>query len=1089
MPRLIRDFPTNGNTRTWTWAGWVKRTKHDTAMTLFDVDVAGSAYGVFVIEASNSINVEFYNGTSYDMRFLTSSAEHIFEEHNGWAHFTVRYNSALNNSEDRLVVYCNGERLHPDTYVAPQKNLITNFNQYFRHHIGYDSNAASNNWIGSMSDLYFVDGQALEPTVFGFFKDGSGSMSGGNRTASNSIMKLGGKFSPRMPSHVKTIIESRGGFGVNGYYLPCASGQNPGADFHVTPDTILKINSDKAQPLIGEIDSDPIGSYTDIVRDDEYSEYLELAIPFIENGLSDGYGDYSGVIKNGTAKTITGTIGWRDYSSLFYTTTSNFNGSTNEIVVSDPNSNLNFAANEDFTIEVWVHPTAGGNGTGCNIFGDYGSTNSGGLQLALNFTSKNVFFYQSSYINQTPSNSVPAERWTHIAVERYNGTITTYINGAPLSDGVRTGALGNQITKHIGADYPSGSQGETFQGFMNDLRVYKGVAKYKGGFDCPKIWHWSGVGGGQHDVKLDTPTNTFATFEAHTAFDGDTGLYTGTRTTTNDVGLTLPIKSGKYYVEWWMDTASDTPGGNAGSVQHFGLSYGGHNAHLNSGGIYGAQNGTSYIGIRIDNRVQGGSNSYYGVTNANHNGTPGYHYDDDVVGMAYDIVENGNCTVQFYRNGVETTRWTFTNEDYALFIPYARTNGYIAILNAGQDHTFHANMNVTAPYSDENGIGKFRYPPPPGHLALCTQNLNTPINDPSKHFGVTKWTGDSSRRKTIGGLNFKPDLVLVKRRDASSDGFFQDIVRGWGPYTKIAPSSIVPQNDTTSLGSYGVTDPRWGYVRGAHDGGFTVSDASAEGDQANKYTAEYVAWCWKGGEVATNNDGTVESTVSANVDAGFSICEFSTGSNPTTFSWGHGLLKSPQFILLKGAYDNQNNAYNWDVYHQAVGNSDRLILNSTGALNDVSPAPWNDTDPDSNVVYQNNSYGGNGEYSYYGQNKNCIAYCWHEIEGYSRFGNYYGNGTTEGPFVYTGFRPAMIILKEISGVGSWNLIDTTRDPKNPNNFFFAMNTATGDDTGAVIQTYSNGFRVNLTSGNFNDNNVNYSFAAFAESPLKHSYGR
>ena len=168
-------------------------------------------------------------------------------------------------------------------------------------------------------------------------------------------------------------------------------------------------------------------------------------------------------------------------------------------------------------------------------------------------------------------------------------------------------------------------------------------------------------------------------------------------------------------------------------------------------------------------------------------------------------------------------------------------------------------------YTDDNGKGKFHYQPPTGYLALCEDNLPTPaIADPGDYFKTVLWSGDGNTGRSIRGLGFKPDLVWIKRRNGASDHVLQDSVRGFGPTTKLSSSSTQHENDTNSGGSYGITDPQWGYLTSVDEGGFSLSDTGTA-DQVNYSGSPYVAWCWKaGGAAVTNTDGALTSQVSVN---------------------------------------------------------------------------------------------------------------------------------------------------------------------------------------------------------------------------------
>ena len=377
-------------------------------------------------------------------------------------------------------------------------------------------------------------------------------------------------------------------------------------------------------------------------------------------------------------------------------------------------------------------------------------------------------------------------------------------------------------------------------------------------------------------------------------------------------------------------------------------------------------------------------------------------------------------------------------------------------------------------YTDDSGKGKFHYQPPTGYLALCEDNLPTPaIADPGDYFKTVLWSGDGNTGRSIRGLGFKPDLVWIKRRNGASDHVLQDSVRGFGPTTKLSSSSTQHENDTNSGGSYGITDPQWGYLTSVDEGGFSLSDTGTA-DQVNYSGSPYVAWCWKaGGAAVTNTDGALTSQVSVNQAAGFSIATYTTPGTATNF--GHGLGKKPAFALFKA----RNDTGNWAVYHQSLGTNTIRLSSADGQ--DTSADAFNNTAPTDTLMYLGTWAGTNNP------NINWVSYLWSEIEGFSKFGNYEGNGNADGTFVYCGFKPAWVLIKNIDQNGTyWTLFDNARKPTNPVNHTLNPNLSHVEQTSGgngQIDFLSNGFKCRNTDGGINGT-VTYIFAAFAESPFQ-----
>lgn len=352
------------------------------------------------------------------------------------------------------------------------------------------------------------------------------------------------------------------------------------------------------------------------------------------------------------------------------------------------------------------------------------------------------------------------------------------------------------------------------------------------------------------------------------------------------------------------------------------------------------------------------------------------------------------------------------------------------------------------------GQRDFVYTAPSGYGKLQTNNLPEPtIKNGKEHFGVVTWTGNLTSR-SITGLDFQPDFVWIKCRDTTFNHNLVDSVRGADKivYADLPSQEVTSANLVTSFNS----------------DGFSVSNNASSNNTGN----DYVAWCWKaGGTAVSNTDGTITSSVSANTDAGFSIVSYTgTGSNATV---GHGLTSAPEWIITK----ERDNTRNWGVYHTGSGNTNILFLNLNNAQS-AAAEYWQNTDPTTSVfsigtsTYVNNSSG------------NYIAYCWHSVEGFSKFGSYTGNGSADGPFVYTGMKVAWILIKG-TNTNNWHIRDTTRHPDNPNDALIYANLTDSDasSAGFSIDMLSNGFKLRGSHSLLNTSGQSYIYMAFAENPF------
>ena len=366
------------------------------------------------------------------------------------------------------------------------------------------------------------------------------------------------------------------------------------------------------------------------------------------------------------------------------------------------------------------------------------------------------------------------------------------------------------------------------------------------------------------------------------------------------------------------------------------------------------------------------------------------------------------------------------------------------------------------------GQQPFLYTPPDGFNRLQTDNLPAAtIANGRDHFGVVTYAGNNDQQREITGLRFTPDFVWIKQRDGESTHSLQDTVRGAGA------NSL--RSDTNNLAGAGAAAN--GFIDRFDGNGFRLNRGTAPGQRVNANSSDYVAWCWRaGGAAVANNDGSIESQVSANTGAGFSIVSFD-GTDADTI--GHGLAERPELIFDKDLEDSSN----WRVFHYMMDGgsvewdvADNLHLNLTdGYPPDVGRGTRIDQVRDTFFRISGGT-AGNAR----------IAYCWHSVPGYSAFGSYQGNGDTngDGPFVYLGFRPALLMIKATTRGGSWIMLDTTREPSNPaNNFLFANSEAEEDDSTATQDLLSNGFKIRNNGTGLNQDDQTYLYCAWGENPF------
>ena len=333
----------------------------------------------------------------------------------------------------------------------------------------------------------------------------------------------------------------------------------------------------------------------------------------------------------------------------------------------------------------------------------------------------------------------------------------------------------------------------------------------------------------------------------------------------------------------------------------------------------------------------------------------------------------------------------------------------------------------------------------------------TTIDNPELYFQTKLYTGTgSSHAITLDGSeDMQPDWVWIKRRNSAGGNMTTDVIRGVTK-TLITNETGAEQTFSNGLTAFG-------------SDGFTVGSE----DGFNKASDTFVAWNWKAGSSASSNsDGSITSSVSANTTAGFSIVSY-TGNGSAGATVGHGLGAVPSTIILKS---RSTNGAQWTVYHQSLGNTKGMQLDSTAAAG-TSTLYWNDTTPSSTVF----TLGSGGDPN--GSGGSLIAYCFAEKKGYSKFGSYTGNDNADGTFVYTGFAQAWVMIKRTNSVNDWLILDRKRNPINPSDERLLANSSNSASTHIMVDFLSNGFKPRSTYGGINGASDNFIYMPFAESPF------
>ncbi len=431
---------------------------------------------------------------------------------------------------------------------------------------------------------------------------------------------------------------------------------------------------------------------------------------------------------------------------------------------------------------------------------------------------------------------------------------------------------------------------------------------------------------------------------------------------------------------------------------------------------------------------------------------------NDVIGVAVDL-DNGAIYFSkngtFQNGGVPTSGASRTG---AAFTTLISSNNYFPAV--GYWGTFNANF----------GQRPFVYTPPTGFVRLNTFNLPTPTigatasTTANKYMNIALYTGTGSSQ-SITGLGFQPDWTWIKGRSGATDHGLYDAVRG--VQNQLESNNFnVETAEATGLTAFG-------------SNGFTVGALA----QLNTSSATYVGWNWKAnGAGVSNTDGTITSTVSANTTAGFSIVTY-TGNGSSGATVGHGLSVTPSMVILK----SRSSATNWQVKHSSLNANQNLNLNLTDAVDTAPGSGYVSAISSSTLTLLSGGSIGNVN----GSGDTYVAYCFAQIAGYSAFGSYTGNGSSDGTFVFTGFRPAFLLIKRTDSAGGWYTYDDARSTYNLNATILQPNLSDAEFTGTnnSYDFLSNGFKNRGTGGDNNASGGTYIYMAFAESPFKYSLAR
>ena len=537
--------------------------------------------------------------------------------------------------------------------------------------------------------------------------------------------------------------------------------------------------------------------------------------------------------------------------------------------------------------------------------------------------------------------------------------------------------------------------------------------------------------------------------------NGNLQLTNPSGTSGGTVG-TFEISSGKWYFEYTLTSMSSTGPffGIAEDDRNLALDPG-----LNQSNVYGV-----YINPWLNANSDGTQiwSAYYGdfggITAS----------DGDIFQIAIDATNLSNVKMWLGRNN---TYFGASNNVYGN--PSAGTNNtftitsgqklfpYLAIRGPGATGTLNANFGQRA----------FSYTAPTNFKALCDTNLPAPVvAKPNTVMDVVTYNGSSGTKTITMPGGFSPDLVWIKNRGQTRWHSVFDQVRG--VYKRLFTNTTNAETNDVGYNLDSFTST-----------GFTLLDTDRDTNSSSGDA--YVAWCWDAGtSTVSNTAGSITSQVRANVSAGFSVVTYTgNGANATV---GHGLGVAPSLIIVKQRSTASSNG-NWAVQHQSLGATKNLILNSTAAADGPDAGYWNSTSPTSSVFSVGTYEVTNRSTATY------VAYCWAPLVGYASFGSYVGNGSSDGPFIFTGFRPKLLLIKSSTAVRYWVLYDTSRSNYNAATARLYADISSGETTSSSIDILSNGFKIRSGSGSgfeeINESGATLIYAAWAENPFQYARAR
>ena len=1093
---LTRTPTSAGNRDVWTWSCWLKHTdQRAVGRTLFSVD-NGSASDYYLsaeLNTSGELSLSEYTGSAYTYRY---AATPLYRDPSAWMNVVWAVDTTQGTAANRVKLYVNGVqvtdfRLETD----PSQNADTLMNSINPHYIGCTAGQLSGSgapyrfYDGYLSEVYFIDGQALAPTNFGEFKEGIWIPKVYNGTYGSNGFHL--------PFKNDDTVE-----GFNAVTYRGNGGTQSISGLGFKPDLVWGKSRSAATSHF--LFDSVRGATKDLRSDLTQSEQTNLGLTSFD---ADGFSISSSSSLNTSAGSY---VAWA-WDAGSGSPVSNTDGTITSTVKANPSygfSILNYVGNgtagatvghslgavpDLFIIKNRDQPDGWG-----VYYGD--ATKFIYLNLTdLAYTALNrwnntaptssVFTLGDATAINTASENYIAYCFAEVAgyssIGSYSGTGST----VSVNTGFKAAWLLIKRTDTSGFSWvmldntrnPSGELDDFLLAETNIVETNNGTIKvlptasgfdvtgtatsinanggtyiYMAFADTREAAFWKDVSGqGNHwtpnnldyrDSLPDSTTNNFATWNplvrnANTFSEGNLKVVCSASTPAK-ITSTIGFSSGKWHSEWLIGPYNNWPIGISKNtleesyISSYSIAYWPY-----SGGAQLYAEGTQITGIGVLGTTTWASG--------------------DVLGLS---VNADTKVLSISKNGTFIGSYSFSaysGWDEIYFAAGNYINGNTYVTNFGQDSTFSGAKPMGA-YTDDSELGTFQHQPLVGFKSLCSANLPTPtIVDGSDYFNTVLYTGTGATR-SITGVNHQPDLVWLKSRSNLYHHGVFDVIRG--------PSAALYTSLTNAEGTEsGVTS--------FDSDGFSLG--TSNGTNLNGGT--FASWNWKaGGTAVSNTAGTITSQVSANPTAGFSIVSY-VGNASYGQTVGHGLGVAPEMVIIK----NRSDARNWRTYHSALGATKYINIDETAAAGTYGS--FNNTAPTSTVFSTTNSGSADRATNFNGDNY--IAYCFANTEGYLKAGSYVGNGSADGPFIYLGFRASWIMIKNTLGVNSWCIYDVERDTYNVSDALLQAQDSAAEAAYGGLDFTSNGFKIRSSVGALNGSGNTLIYLAFSENPFKYSNAR